>query len=210
MKTEQSLSWKETRQLLNEDVAAYARFSADFIGHDLRWTRRLGILLTPSLLCSAAYRVSHLLWCKGWQRLAWGVARANYLLHKCWIPPYAVIRGGLYIPHTVGVFFEGHAGRNFTLYTNVYVTSSVGDGSRRVPEAIPVFGDDVTVGAYAVVQGRVRIGSGVKIGPASIVCESVPENAYVVSGQISRPVIRAATHPQQAEKKNSHGELHAA
>lgn len=44
----------------------------------------------------------------------------------------------------------------------------------------PVIGDNVTIGAGAIILGGVRIGNNVNIGAGAIVVDDVPDNTTVV------------------------------
>lgn len=45
---------------------------------------------------------------------------------------------------------------------------------------VPVIGDNVTIGAGAIILGGVRIGNNVNIGAGAIVVDDVPDNTTVV------------------------------
>ena len=72
--------------------------------------RRVSLFFTPPIICCVLYRISHALHRRGRRSLAKSVARFNYLLGKVAIAPGSEIGPGLYLPHTVGVVFQGHAG----------------------------------------------------------------------------------------------------
>lgn len=44
----------------------------------------------------------------------------------------------------------------------------------------PVLGDNVYIGANAVLIGKIHIGNNVKIGAGAVVVDSIPDNATVV------------------------------
>ena len=82
--------------------------------------------------------------------------------------------GGISINH--GHSLEINAkeiGRNLHVFQNVTI------GSRNSP-ATPIIGDNVTIGAGAVVLGNIRVGNNVKIGANAVVVDDVPDNCTVV------------------------------
>lgn len=161
---------REVRCLIASDVRAALRYAAGFLEGNASAARKLSILLMPGPMCCALHRLAHWMWCKDWRFAAGLLARINYVVHKAEIAPGASIGPGMYLPHTVGVLFQGHAGRGLTLYTNCQVapqraTPPFGE----VPQDAPTLGNDVTVGAYAVVLGPAQIGDAVRIGPAAVI-----------------------------------------
>lgn len=87
------------------------------------------------------------------------------------------IGGGMVVHHGHSVEINAaRIGRDFHCMQNVTV------GSRGNPRARPVIGDNVFIGAGAVVLGDVRIGDNVKIGANATVLKDVPDGCTVVSG----------------------------
>jgi len=123
---------------------------------------RLSFLLSPPGLCAALHRLAHWLWQRELRRCARGLAGVNHLLHKAAIHPACRIGAGLYIPHTAGVVFRGHAGRDLTLFARAVVDAGAAHA------ASPRLGDGVTIGAGAVVLGAVQVGSGAKLAPLAV------------------------------------------
>lgn len=159
------------------DLDRYIEMSAAFQGRRGGRSRRISAALTPPLLCCLAHRISHLAHRRGWRRAALAVARWNQVVHKAWITPGCRIEGGLYIPHTVGIALHAHAGRNLTVYAGAAAVVADRRSELDVGADAPVLGDGVTLGAYAVVIGGVRLGSGVKVAPMAVVSGDVPEGA---------------------------------
>jgi serine O-acetyltransferase len=59
--------------------------------------------------------------------------------------------------------------------------STIGASEERVPEEeAPILGDNVQVGAGAMVLGKIRIGNNVRIGPNAVVMTDVPDNSTVM------------------------------
>jgi serine O-acetyltransferase len=98
----------------------------------------------------------------------------------CWISVTAEIGPGLLIAHVGGLVIGGKTriGQNCDVRQNV----TFGGNFSKVAEdgrTQPWVGDQVSVGAGAVVLGPVRIGSNVIIGANSVVTRDVPDNVIV-------------------------------
>ena len=166
---------------LNADIVRLNRYASNFSGGRITWMRRVSSLLTPPLLCGALYRLSHWLYVKGLRSAARWLAVLNYGWHKAAIAPAASIGPGLYIPHTVGVVFSGHAGRNLTLYARAAVgPDRIHDWLGPVSGDSPRLGDGITVGVGSIVRGGITIGSRTKIGARVLVLESLPAGSHVL------------------------------
>lgn len=82
------------------------------------------------------------------------------------------------LPHGLyGIIVSHNAviGRNAVIYHSV----TIGEGKG----GAPVIGDNVFIGAGAIIIGKISIGNGVKIGAGCVVSVDVPDNATVVSAQ---------------------------
>lgn len=87
------------------------------------------------------------------------------------------------LPHGLyGIVISHNAviGKNVTIYHQV----TIGEGKNGAPK----IGDDVQIGAGAIIIGNVVIGNHVKIGAGAIVVDDIPSNATVVA-QKSRVII---------------------
>jgi len=176
------MAYRTLRSDLSADIDMYETQGADFSERRASLVRKLGIMLTPAMMCVLLYRVSHWLWTRGWHRAASLASRVNYVLHRADISPVSVIGPGLYIPHTVGILFHGSAGSRLSLFAHACVVA----GSPRVARAAlaedcPRLGDDVAVGAYGVVMGGVVLENDVRIGPQAVVKRDVSAGCAVVS-----------------------------
>ena len=61
----------------------------------------------------------------------------------------------------------------------IYHQVTIGQGK----DGAPKIGDDVQIGAGAIIIGNVIIGNRVKIGAGCVVTENIPDDATVVSGK---------------------------
>ena len=81
-----------------------------------------------------------------------------------------------------------HGLNNIMIQTNVKIGKNacinhhviIGDNGKGEFEA-PTIGDNVIVGAGAIIVGKITIGDNVKIGAGALVAEDIPSNATVVS-----------------------------
>lgn len=118
------------------------------------------------------YRVARWLYTHHMAFLAQLVSYFLYIFCNCVIPPTTEIGEGTVIPHSVGIVLHQTSviGKRCRIYQNVTIGN--GDG--------PKIGDDVIIGANAVVLGDITIGSGAKIGAGAVVVKDVPEGVTVV------------------------------
>lgn len=93
---------------------------------------------------------------------------------------------GLFIGHfgTLGINTRAKIGKNLTIMFGV----TIGQANRGKLKGFPVIGDNVWIGAHAVIVGNVSIGSDVLIAPNSYVNFDVPDNSMVIGnpGKIIR------------------------
>ncbi|MEM6517533.1 MAG: serine acetyltransferase [Bacteroidota bacterium] len=86
-----------------------------------------------------------------------------------------LIDGGLMCYHPFSSVINAKTiGKNFQFRNGLTVGNKDNDNSR-----LPTIGDNVTVGAQAVIIGDIVIGSNVIIGAGSVVVKDVPSNVIV-------------------------------
>jgi len=90
--------------------------------------------------------------------------------------PKTKVGPGLSIFHGTGLVVNDHA----VIGSRVVLRNGVTIGHQRAGGGSPSIGDDVVVGANALVLGDISIGKGAIIGAGSVVVKSVPEYATVV------------------------------
>jgi serine O-acetyltransferase len=95
------------------------------------------------------------------------------------INPNAAIGPGLVISHGVGLVVGGAAGAGSNLLLHHLVTIGAPSPGRIGDN--PRIGDDVSIGAGAVIVGAVAIGDGAFIGALALVAEDVPAGARVLA-----------------------------
>jgi len=92
-------------------------------------------------------------------------------------PARADIAPGLVLPHPGGIVLgSAKIGRNAVIYQNVTLGARTFDGAYDLSTR-PTLGDDVTVGAGAVVLGPVTVGAGATVAANSLVTRDVPAGA---------------------------------
>jgi len=89
-------------------------------------------------------------------------------------------------PHPIGIIIGRGVkiGKNCTIYQNVTI------GAKTVEESTnnfyPQIGDNVIIGANAVIIGNIIIGDNAYVGAGSVVTKSVNENDWVVGNPAKR------------------------
>lgn len=95
------------------------------------------------------------------------------------IHPGATIGRGFFIDHGMGTVIGETAeiGRNCTMYHNVTLGGTGKDCGKRHP----TIGDNCTIGTGAILLGKLKVGSNVKIGADTfLINKNIPNNATVV------------------------------
>ncbi len=181
-------NWSGVRAGIRSDIVRFATFSPEY-RPDLTFATRLSIFLKPSILCLSWYRISHYLYLRNWKRLARLVSRFNQTVHKANIPPQSCIGPGCFIGHCPGVTFHGTAGRNLTMLS-LAICCPKEDGFGGPATRGSRMGDDVLVGAHAVVIGAVTVGDDVKIATNMFLSVDCPSNRIACCAKLRHSVRR--------------------
>jgi serine O-acetyltransferase len=136
------------------------------------------VLTTPGLHAIWLYRLAHRLWERGWKLPARLVSHLARMLTGIEIHPAATIGRGFVIDHGMGVVIgeTTEIGDDVMLYQGV----TLGGTSMEKVKRHPTIGNDVIVGAGAILLGPVVIGDGARIGAGAVVVRDVPAGATVV------------------------------
>ena len=111
-----------------------------------------------------------------------------YLIHNSYIPPEAEIgKGTLFGYKGIGVIIHKRAkiGDDCVIGSNVTVGGGGGNSNKKIPEYepvrrdVPVIGNRVHIGTGAKVIGPIVIGDDVVIGANAVVINDVPSGAVV-------------------------------
>jgi serine O-acetyltransferase len=150
-----------------------------------RWWRWLTCWLTTPFWAVASYRVSracYLLLGRGHVVLRFALSPLLFLLRPWFggqdIHYRADIGRGLLILHpALGVVVSGHtrAGKDLILTGGncIGVAGTIGDGEL-------VIGDNVTLGANAVILGPIRVGNNVWVGAGAVVTRNAGDDQVLV------------------------------
>lgn len=133
---------------------------------------RSQLVLAMFRLAQLCHRLPRPLRWLGWPYLA------LYHLAVSWelgieIPASARIGPGLRLYHGTGLVIHKNAvmGKGCILRHNVTI------GNRHHEDDVPTIGDEVEIGAQAILIGAIRIGNGARIGAGAVVLQDVPEGA---------------------------------
>ncbi len=105
------------------------------------------------------------------------VYRQFKIRYGCDIPARVNIGKGLKIGHIGGIVINPYAriGDNVDILNGVLI----GESYRGKKKGYPVIGNNVWIGANAVIVGNITIGDDVLIAPNTLVSESVPSHSLV-------------------------------
>ncbi|PZU24150.1 MAG: serine acetyltransferase [Shinella sp.] len=162
-------------QKIKADIQAYAR--ADRVPVNAKLVIRL-FLLTPGFQFVLARRIGEIMASipligRPLRRVWWWL---TCLVFGSEIAIGATVGGGFYIPHPYGIVVGvSTVGRNVSMLQNATI------GRRGANDAAdPVIGDDVYIGAGAVILGAITLGKGAMIGANSVLLADLPEGATAV------------------------------
>ncbi|MBV8074527.1 MAG: serine O-acetyltransferase [Candidatus Eremiobacteraeota bacterium] len=136
------------------------------------------VLSYPGFHAITAHRAIHAIYKAGVPFLPRFLAHVVRFATGIEIHPGALIGGGLFIDHGMGVVIGATTiiGHNVTLYQGVTLGgTSLHEGKRH-----PTLADNVVVGVGAAVLGDIWVGENAKIGAGSVVVRDVPPGATVV------------------------------
>jgi serine O-acetyltransferase len=160
-------------ELVRSDIEAATHPNYRLYSNGTFWRRAIGKALTqPNMRAVITYRIAHALSHRGLTPLAM-LLRARALRRSgAEIHPLATIGPGFHLVHSSGVVIGTFAviGRNCHVHQSV----TIGPPREGQPgEEFTHVGDDVTVGAGAVILGGVTVGDGAFIGANAVVTKDV-------------------------------------
>jgi len=159
-------------QTLKEDIKA-------FIEKDPAARSAIEVLLCyPGFHALLLHRIAHFLYIHRVPLLPRILSNLNRTLTGIEIHPGAKIGQRLVIDHGMGMVIgeTTEIGDDVLLYQGV----TLGGTGKEKGKRHPTLGNNVVVGAHAIVLGPITIGDNVKIGAGSVVVKSVPPNTTVV------------------------------
>jgi serine O-acetyltransferase len=166
-------------QTLRNIKSDYIRMS-QFQGIRLLPIRFLFVAITPGIVALTLYRFSHYFYVKRLRVLAWLLWLFNLYLTGVDITPSSEIGESCYIGHAVGTVITGKLGKNVVLMNGPCIGGGFGRGDVGAGEGLPVIGDNVVIGARAMIGGPIRIGNNVIIGVGALVFKDVKEGVCMV------------------------------
>lgn len=131
----------------------------------------------PGLHAIWIHRISHYLWLKGFYFLARFLSHISRFLTGIEIHPGAKIGRRFFIDHGMGVVIGEtcEIGDDVLIYQGVVLGGvSLNKGKRH-----PTIGDNVVIGAGAIILGNIKIGNNARIGAGSVVLKDVPNDTTV-------------------------------
>lgn len=145
------------------------------------------VFLYPSFKAKLYYKISNKLYRKKHYFLARYVSEKLKKKTGIEIHPGATIGKNLFIDHGVGVVIGETAviGDNVTIYQG----ATLGTTGKVIENRHPIVGDNVIIGAGAIILGPLKIGNNAKIGAGAVVLGDVEENSTVV-GVKAKKVIK--------------------
>jgi serine O-acetyltransferase len=136
------------------------------------------ILCYPGAHAVWFHRLAHWFWKHRLKLLARFLSHVTRFFTGIEIHPGAQIGPGFFIDHGQGVVIgeTSEIGRNVTIYQGV----TLGGTSHRKKKRHPTIGDEVVIGAGAIILGPLTVGDHSRIGAGSVVIKEVPPNSTVV------------------------------
>jgi len=124
------------------------------------------------------HRIAHFIWKRGEKTLARFISHIGRFLTGIEIHPGAVIGRRFFIDHGMGVVIgeTTEIGDDVLLYQGVVL----GGTSTEKKKRHPTIGNNVVIGAGAIVLGAIKVGDNSKIGAGSVVIKDVPPHSTVV------------------------------
>jgi serine O-acetyltransferase len=179
-------SWKEdVDTVLERDPAAHSYKEALFF--------------SPGLHAILLHRFSHNAYLKGNLTMARMINYFARFLTGADLHPGALIGKGFFIDHATGVVI----GETSVIGENVSVFQGVtlgGVSAEKDKKRHPTIGDNVVIGAHAVILGDIHIGENTRIGAGSVVIRDVPPNSTVVG--IPGKVVRRDGLPVKVDMRH--------
>lgn len=154
----------------------------------------------PGLHALWAHRVAHFLWCHHVRLPARMLSHLTRFFTGIEIHPGAHIGRRCFIDHGAGVVIgeTAEVGDDVLMYQG----ASLAGTSLKKEKRHPTLGNNVVIGAGAIVLGAITVGDGARVGAGSVVIHPVPPGVTVV-GIPGRAVTREDKTAAQLE----HGQL---
>src|SRR3989339_47568 len=145
------------------------------------------VLLYQGLWAIWIHRISHVLYNWRIPILPRLISQIMRLLTMIEIHPGAKIGKKVFIDHGCGVVIGETAviGDNVTIYQGV----TLGGTGKEKGKRHPTIGNNVVIGASAIILGNIVIADNSRVGAGAVVTKSVPQNSTIV-GNPARVIVR--------------------
>ncbi|MEO0142910.1 MAG: serine O-acetyltransferase [candidate division WOR-3 bacterium] len=136
------------------------------------------IFCYPGIHAIWFHRIAHLLWNAGLRFFARLISHISRFLTGVEIHPGAKIGRRFFIDHGAGVVIgeTTEIGDDVLMYQGV----TLGGTSLERKKRHPTIGNNVEIGAGAILLGPIKIGNNARIAAGSVVVKDVPDNATVI------------------------------
>ncbi|MEM0449448.1 MAG: serine O-acetyltransferase [Methanomassiliicoccales archaeon] len=157
------------------------------------------LFFSPGLHAILLHRLSHQAYKKGNFMIARMINYFARFLTGADIHPGATIGKGFFIDHATGVVIGETAviGDNVSIFQGVTLG---GVSAERGKKRHPTIGNNVVIGAHAVILGDIHIGDNTRIGAGSVVIKDVPPNSTVVG--VPGKVVRRDGQPVKVDLRH--------
>jgi len=132
----------------------------------------------PGLHAIMLHRISHFLWICRLKFLGRLLSHISRFITNIEIHPGAKIGRRFFIDHGAGIVIgeTSEIGNDVLMYQGAIL----GGTSREKAKRHPTIGNNVEIGAGAILLGPIKVGNNARIGSGSVVVKDVPEGATVV------------------------------
>ncbi len=164
-------------QLIKLDYRKYKKYGGNFLGI---------VFFTQGFWAIFQYRIAHFVYSK----IVWQPFRFLFLCIMLIYQKIIEVVTGISIPASVKIghsFYIGHFGgiiinANAIIGNNCNISQGVtiGVSGRAANRGVPVIGNEVYIGANAVISGNIIVANEVVIGACSLVNVSIEENSVVL------------------------------
>lgn len=153
----------------------------------------------PGLHAIWMYRISHFFWKYNLKWLGRFISHISRFLTNIEIHPGAEIGRRFFIDHGAGVVIgeTSEIGDDVLMYQG----TTLGGTSMEKEKRHPTIGDEVVIGADAVLLGPIEIGDNARIGAGAVVLDSVPDDSTVV-GNPAKSVERVRWEEKELKHAN--------
>src|SRR3989339_1129527 len=145
------------------------------------------VMLYQGLWAMFFYRIAHFLYSIKIPVIPRFISQIARLLTLIEIHPGAKIGKRFFMDHGNGVVIGQTAiiGDDVTIYQGV----TLGGTGKEKGKRHPTIGNNVVIGAGAIVLGNISVGNNSRIGAGAVVTKSVPQNSAIV-GNPARVIVR--------------------